>query len=64
MPAIPTHHNLSLTLRVVSCISEMPPKKKEATEGTVTLLKGFEDKETKLIAAAFLSSTGPDKVRQ
>ncbi|KAH9872414.1 hypothetical protein IAQ61_005249 [Plenodomus lingam] len=35
----------------------MPPKK-EAGDG---LLKEFEDRETKLIAAAFLSTTGPDK---
>jgi len=41
----------------------MAPKKKEATEGSTTLLKGFEDRETKLIAAAFLSSIAPDKVR-
>lgn len=36
---------------------KMPAKK----EGVETLLKGLEDKETKLIAAAFLSATGPDR---
>ncbi|KAH9870068.1 hypothetical protein J1614_006990 [Plenodomus biglobosus] len=36
---------------------KMPAKK----EGVETLLKGFEDRETKLIAAAFLSATGPDR---
>ena len=40
----------------------MPPKK-DTTGGEATkLLIGFEDKETKLIAAAFVSCIGPDKV--
>ena len=40
----------------------MPPKK-DATGGESNeLLAGFTDKETKLLAAAFLSSTAPDKV--
>jgi hypothetical protein len=38
----------------------MPPKK-DATAGEA-LLVGFDNKETKLLAAAFLSSTAPDKV--
>ena len=38
----------------------MPPKK-EVVAGEA-LLSGFQDKETKLLAAAFLSSTAPDKV--
>jgi hypothetical protein len=40
----------------------MPPKKNPAEGDQTKLLAGFEDKETKLIAAAFLSSIGPDKV--
>jgi hypothetical protein len=37
----------------------MPPKKDTAVgEG---LLPGFLDRETKLLAAAFLSTTAPDK---
>jgi hypothetical protein len=45
----------------------MPPKKKDTADGADgaapgTLLQGFTDKETKLLAAAFLSSIGPDKV--
>ena len=38
----------------------MPPKK-EVVAGEA-LLSGFQDKETKLLAAAFLSSTAADKV--
>ncbi|KAI4942579.1 hypothetical protein J4E91_009973 [Alternaria rosae] len=38
----------------------MPPKKDAPAAGE-TLLAGFVDKETKLLAAAFLSSTAPDK---
>ena len=40
----------------------MPPKKDAAGAEAKELLVGFTEKETKLIAAAFLSSTGPDKV--
>lgn len=40
----------------------MPPKKDTAGGEANELLPGFTDKETKLIAAAYLSSTGPDKV--
>jgi hypothetical protein len=41
----------------------MPPKKDTADGGAVkSQLEDFKDSETKLIAAAFLSSTGPDKV--
>ncbi|EUC49466.1 hypothetical protein COCMIDRAFT_84431 [Bipolaris oryzae ATCC 44560] len=39
----------------------MPPKKDTSGGEANELLVGFTDKETKLIAAAFLSSTGPDK---
>jgi hypothetical protein len=39
----------------------MPPKD-TSDGGKTTLLKGFEDKETKLLAAASVSSLGPDKV--
>lgn len=39
----------------------MPPKKDTAGGEANELLPGFTDKETKLIAAAYLSSTGPDK---
>ncbi|KAH7066771.1 hypothetical protein BKA63DRAFT_495671 [Paraphoma chrysanthemicola] len=39
----------------------MPPKKDTNGAETIRLLNGFEDKETKLLAAAFLSSIGPDK---
>ncbi|KAG9191494.1 hypothetical protein G6011_10228 [Alternaria panax] len=38
----------------------MPPKK-DATAESSALLVGFTDKETKLLAAAFVSSTAPDK---
>jgi hypothetical protein len=41
----------------------MPPKKENPSADGNTLVVGFEDKETKLLAAAFLSSVGPDKVR-
>ena len=43
----------------------MPPKKDSAATGDSSnrILTGWEDKETKLLAAAFLSATGPDKVR-
>jgi hypothetical protein len=40
----------------------MPPKKDTAGAEANELLAGFTDKETKLLAAAYLSSTGPDKV--
>ena len=42
----------------------MPPKKDNSGGDASQLLKGFFDKETKLIAAAFLSciGTGPDRV--
>jgi hypothetical protein len=40
----------------------MPPKKEVMGVDTPKLLSSFEDKETKLLAAAFLSSLGPDKV--
>jgi len=40
----------------------MPPKKDTGDAGKTTLLKSFEDKETKLLAAASVSSIGPDKV--
>jgi hypothetical protein len=40
----------------------MPPKK-DATVGE-TILVAFTDKETKLLAAAFVSSIAPDKVSQ
>jgi hypothetical protein len=39
----------------------MPPKKDAPAAGE-PLLVGFTDKETKLIAAASVSSIGPDKV--
>ncbi|KNG44427.1 DNA binding protein [Stemphylium lycopersici] len=39
----------------------MPPKKDTAGGESSELLAGFSDKETKLLAAAFLSSTAPDK---
>ncbi|KAL5116131.1 hypothetical protein ACEQ8H_006028 [Pleosporales sp. CAS-2024a] len=38
----------------------MPPKK-DAAASDGTLLAGFDNKETKLLAAAFVSSIGPDK---
>ena len=41
----------------------MPPKKDTAGAEARELLAGFTDKETKFLAAAFLSSLGPDKVR-
>jgi hypothetical protein len=40
----------------------MPPKKDTNGSESTKLLKGFEDKETKLLAAAFVSCIGPDKV--
>lgn len=40
----------------------MPPKNAASGEAG-ELLAGFNDKETKLIAAAFLSATAPDKAR-
>jgi hypothetical protein len=40
----------------------MPPKKDTAEVGAVKMLEGFEYKETKLLAAAFVSCIGPDKV--
>lgn len=39
----------------------MPPKKDTGGD-THELVAGFTDRETKLLAAAFLSSTAPDKV--
>ncbi|KAH7406845.1 hypothetical protein DE146DRAFT_406629 [Phaeosphaeria sp. MPI-PUGE-AT-0046c] len=40
----------------------MPPKQATAADGAPkVLLDGFEDKETKLLAAAFVSSVGLDK---
>ncbi|KAF1844191.1 uncharacterized protein K460DRAFT_397329 [Cucurbitaria berberidis CBS 394.84] len=38
----------------------MPPKEAAGAEST-ELIAGFTDKECKLLAAAFVSSTGPDK---
>lgn len=43
-------------------VNIMPPKKDTAGAEANELLVGFADKETKLIAAAYLSCTGPDKV--
>jgi hypothetical protein len=40
----------------------MPPKKDVPGADGAKLLAGFEDKETKLLAAAFLSSLAADKV--
>jgi hypothetical protein len=40
----------------------MPPKKDEVKGKDESTVKGFEPKETKLLAAGFLSMTGPDKV--
>jgi hypothetical protein len=40
----------------------MPPKKDVTGADGAKLLAGFEDKETKLLAAAFLSSLAADKV--
>jgi hypothetical protein len=42
----------------------MPPKKdtpKKDAVATASLLNGFTDKETKLLAAAFVSTIAPDK---
>jgi hypothetical protein len=39
----------------------MPPKK-DTGNGDGKLLTSFEDRETKLLAAAFVSCIGPDKV--
>ncbi|CAN9471255.1 unnamed protein product [Alternaria alternata] len=39
----------------------MPPKKDAAAGESDALLVGFTNKETKLLAAAFVSSTAPDK---
>ncbi|KAL1800990.1 hypothetical protein ACET3X_001332 [Alternaria dauci] len=39
----------------------MPPKKDAAAGEADALLVGFTNKETKLLAAAFVSSIGPDK---
>jgi hypothetical protein len=49
-----TNHNNNI-------IIIMPPKKDASAAGEA-LLAGFTDKETKLIAAASVSSIGPDKV--
>ena len=41
----------------------MPPKKDPAAEGEAAdLIKGFSQRDSKLLAAAFISSIGPDKV--
>jgi hypothetical protein len=40
----------------------MPPKKDTGNGDVTKLLAGFEDKEVKLLAAAFVSSIGTDKV--
>jgi hypothetical protein len=40
----------------------MPPKKDVGNGDVTKLLAGFEDKEVKLLAAAFVSSIGTDKV--
>lgn len=41
----------------------MPPKKDTAADGAPKqLVAGFEEREVKMLAAAFISSTGPDKV--
>jgi hypothetical protein len=40
----------------------MPPKKDTGNGDVVKLLAGFEDREVKLLAAAFVSSIGTDKV--
>ena len=42
-------------------IFTMPPKKDAAAGESDALLVGFTNKETKLLAAAFVSSTAPDK---
>ncbi|KAF2874164.1 hypothetical protein BDV95DRAFT_324069 [Massariosphaeria phaeospora] len=39
----------------------MPPKKEVAAISGVETIAGFEQKETKLLAAAFVASIGPDK---
>ncbi|OAL04853.1 hypothetical protein IQ06DRAFT_101794 [Phaeosphaeriaceae sp. SRC1lsM3a] len=40
----------------------MPPKKDTAADGAPKqLVAGFEEREVKMLAAAFISSTGPDK---
>ncbi|KAF2025728.1 hypothetical protein EK21DRAFT_75694 [Setomelanomma holmii] len=39
----------------------MPPKKDTNGSDATKLLVGFDDKETKLLAAAFMSCIGPDK---
>jgi hypothetical protein len=42
----------------------MPPKKDDgAAAAPGDTITGFTSKETKMIAAAFVASTGPDKVR-
>ena len=53
---------LNSTTSIKLSINIMPPKKDAAGAEGNELLIGFTDKETKLLAAAFLSSTGPDKV--
>jgi hypothetical protein len=40
----------------------MPPKKDDAATAPGDAIAGFTSKETKMIAAAFVASTGPDKV--
>jgi hypothetical protein len=54
---------LSFLIFVISIyIVTMPPKKDAAAGESTALLVGFTDKETKLLAAAFVSCTAPDKV--
>lgn len=40
----------------------MPPKKNPAAADAGEAIVGFSARDTKLIAAAFVASTGPDKV--
>lgn len=39
----------------------MPPKKAETEDSDANAIKGFTARETKLLAAAFVASVGPDK---
>jgi hypothetical protein len=41
----------------------MPPKKDDTKGKDESTVKGFDPKETKLLAAGFLSMVGTDKVR-
>ena len=54
--------SLKLQSLFFDTIAKMPPKNDATNVETTNLLKGFTNKETKLLAAAFLSSIGPDKV--